>query len=166
MRLLLRLLALALVLSGGALLAQPASAFSPAAGPVPSPATGPSTTYADQAHRATNRQRVKHHRHQLKVDGCMVRFAARQARTIAASQNVDHNLRLDRVQHACNLHYVIEQNARGAETGTQMINQVFMGDRYVRNQVVLRASHRFMGMGAAQSESGEWFFVALFAERT
>lgn len=121
------------------------------------------STYGSQAHQAINKQRARHGRSRLKVDDCMLGSARRQALRMAASEDVNDTQDVGVVYRKCDLHYALQQSAVGLENGTKTIDQIYM--RYARD-LVLNRRHEFMAVAARQGESGKWYVMAIFGERT
>lgn len=119
--------------------------------------------YTAEAQKAINVARAKKNQVKVKSQVCMTRYAQGLAERDAAADRLS-NVNLNGVYRRCDLHYVVGINARGAESGTDMINQVYLKSSAGRD-VLLRATHRITGLGAAQAEDGTWYFMVVMADR-
>ena len=137
----------------------------------PAAATEPSlspTTYSKQAFRTTNRVRVDREKLRTRANGCLQRFANRQARSLAAD-DPDH---LDPKDHQplgpilkkCELNLVGENLALGFENGRAAVKAGWMKSPSHRANVLERR-YRLMALASRQTESGHWVAVQLFGRK-
>jgi uncharacterized protein YkwD len=119
--------------------------------------------YTSDAKRAINVARAKKNHVKVKNQACMTRYAQGVAEKDAAADHLS-DVDLTRVYRRCDLHYVVGVNARDAESGKAMINQVYLKSSVGRD-ILMRTTHRITGLGAAQAEDGTWYFMVVMSDR-
>jgi uncharacterized protein YkwD len=121
------------------------------------------TTYAADAFRATNDQRVHHDRVRLKKTACLTRVAARWARHMARTGSLTHQ-RLGPIMSRCHVSWVGENIAVGFVSGRAVVNRGWMRSSGHRANI-LRRQYRLMGIGAARDGHGRWWTSQVFGRR-
>ena len=139
--------------------------------PAPTFASAPAFPTADEtvqqytsgALKAINVARAKQKRVKVKSQACMTRYAQGVAERDAAAGHLS-NANVTGVYRRCDLHYVVGINARGADSGKAMINEVYLKSSAGRD-ILMRRTHRITGLGAAQAADGTWYFMVVMADR-
>jgi uncharacterized protein YkwD len=144
---------LAVAATAGALWVVPAQAATPQA-------ATPEARYQSQAFAATNHQRVRHDRAELRKQDCVQRFAAKQARKQARQDRMFHQ-DLGPVLRTCGLSVAGENVAYGYPTGRSVVNDGWMHSEGHRANI-LNPRFRLMGIGARRSDSGRWYVAQVF----
>jgi uncharacterized protein YkwD len=116
--------------------------------------------YAQQAVRATNKQRARYGLRRLTVDPCLRRFAARQAQAQANAQEMYHQ-DLGPVLSTCGKRTVGENVAYGFGNGRSVVDQGWMNSQGHRDNI-LNKSYRRVGIGARQAADGRWYVAQVF----
>jgi uncharacterized protein YkwD len=137
---------------GGALTAAPAAPAQ--AGPLTA------ESYGAAAFRATNHQRVVHHRTRLTHAVCLHRFAARQAARMARQQQIYHQ-DLDRVLRRCHMDLVGENVAYGFATGAAVVDDGWMRSADHRANI-LEPRFRRMEVVARRGAGAVWYVSQVF----
>lgn len=129
------------------------------AGPAQARAITP-TTYAGQAFRATNHQRVRHDRRILGHHDCLHRFARRQAVRMARQERIFHQ-HLGRVLRRCHMDFVGENIATGYPSGRATVDRGWMRSPDHRRNI-LEPRFRRMGLVARRGADGRWYVSQVF----
>jgi uncharacterized protein YkwD len=119
--------------------------------------------YGRSAVRATNAVRTAHHLHRLRADACLQRFAASQARRMAAQRRMFHQ-DIRRPLRACHLSSVGENVAAGFRTGRDVVRNGWMKSPPHRANL-LRRSHRLVAVAARKGSDGRWYASQLLGRR-
>jgi uncharacterized protein YkwD len=130
---------------------------------VPAQAATPQATYQRQAFSATNQQRELHDRVQLRRQDCVQRFAVRQATRMARQERMFHQ-DLGPVLRRCGLSVAGENVAYGYLSGKVVVNLGWMRSEGHRANILHRG-FRLMGIGARQSDNGQWYVAQVFGRR-
>jgi uncharacterized protein YkwD len=133
------------------LLAEPASAASPAA-----------ERYGDAAFKVTNEKRVKHDRSRFKRQACVQKWARKQARRMARQERMFHQ-DLGPVLDDCGLSRVGENVAYGYPTGRAVVRGWMRSEGHRAN--ILDRRFRLMGVAARKSDDGTWYAAQVFGRR-
>ncbi len=126
-------------------------------------AAAPEHTYQRQAFAATNQQRDRHDRVQLRHQRCVQKYAVRQARRMARQERMFHQ-DLGRVLRACGLRMAGENVAYGYRSGRAVVNDGWMHSRGHRENI-LNPSYRLLGLGARRGDDGRWYAAQVFGRR-
>jgi uncharacterized protein YkwD len=126
----------------------------------PAQAATPEATYQRQAFAATNHQRVRHDRAELRAQACVQRYAVKQARTMARQQRMFHQ-DLGPILRECHLSATGENVAYGFSSGRSVVNHGWMHSEGHRANI-LNPQFRLMGIGARRSDSGRWYVSQVF----
>lgn len=129
----------------------------------PSAHASPATEYADQAHRATNKQRAQRDLVRLAKNRCLKRFAAKQASLMASRSDIFHQ-DLGPILRTCDLSMVGENVAFGFPTGRAVVNRGWMNSPGHRANI-LQPRYRLMGIAARKNDAGVWFVAQVFGRR-
>lgn len=130
---------------------------------VPAEAATPEATYQRQAFSATNAQRDRHDRPELRTQDCVQRFARDQARRMARQELMFHQ-DLGPIVRRCGLSTVGENVASGFDTGRSVVNRGWMHSEGHRANI-LDPRFRLMGIGARQGRDGTWYVAQVFGRR-
>lgn len=131
--------------------APPAQAASPAA-----------ERYAKAAMRATNAVRADHGVRPVRVNTCLKRMAARQAKRMAARRAIYHQ-DLGVVLRACDLSMVGENVAAGYRSGKGVVRSGWMRSPGHRRNLLDPAFGK-VGI-AARRAGGRWYVAQVFGRR-
>ncbi len=135
-----------------------------APGPVEGAAhAGPAADYATAAVQATNAARAANGRKALKVDECLRGFAVKQARAMAAAEEMYHQ-DLGAVMQACHLVAAGENVAYGYPTGRSVVDQGWMRSEGHRANILSRG-FRLVAVGARRDGDGTWYAAQVFGRR-
>ena len=153
-----------LVLSGPATATTPASATGSAAGaPATEQGASASTSYGRTAFDATNQQRVKRDRRELKPNACLRKYAVRQARKMANRERIWHQ-DLQKVLTDCDMSWVGENVAAGFPSGRTVVNDGWMESRSHRENLLAR-KFRLMKVAARRGDDGRWYAAQVLGKR-
>ena len=119
-------------------------------------------SYADAAFKATNAKRAAHDRVALRADGCLQRFAEKQARAMVRAGQIYHQS-LERIQSACGMGYVGENVAYGYPSGQSVVAAWMKSPGHRRN--ILDRHFKLMGLAAEQNDDGVWYVSQVFGRR-
>ena len=126
-------------------------------------AASPASEYAASAVRATNAAREAYDRRSLKVDECLRGFAVKQARAMAAAEEMYHQ-ELGPIMDACGLVTAGENVAYGYPTGKAVVNQGWMKSEGHRANILSR-SYRLVAVAARRDDDGTWYAAQVFGRR-
>lgn len=126
----------------------------------PASAATPAVKYGRAAFDATNDQRVRHDRRRLEKGDCLRGFAARQARRMAAREEIWHQ-DLQRVLEACDLSWAGENVAAGFPSGRAVVNDGWMESESHRENLLARKFRR-MSVVARKGDDGRWYVAQVF----
>jgi uncharacterized protein YkwD len=126
-------------------------------------AASASHRYEQQAFSATNQQRDRHDRVDLRQQQCVQGFADRWARHMARTQNMVHQS-LTPIMRRCHLTMAGENIAYGFTSGRSVVNDGWMHSEGHRENI-LRPQYRLMGLGAYQDDTGRWWTSQVFGRR-
>ena len=142
-----------LAVTAGGWLAPTAAAQMPAAQTT-------AASYQRDIFSATNHQRRAHDRAALRHQACVQRKAVRQARRMAAREEMFHQ-DLDAVLRDCDLRSAGENVAVGFDDGRSVVVDGWMQSPPHRANI-LRGSFRLLGTGARRGDDGRWYAVQVF----
>jgi uncharacterized protein YkwD len=120
----------------------------------------PAGTYAQQAHRATNKARVNNNLAKLSRNDCLKRYAVKQAKAMASSQQMYHQ-DLVPILTECKLAAVGENVAYGYADGKSVVNDGWMNSPPHRANI-LNPLYQLMGIGARKGGDGRWYVAQVF----
>lgn len=120
------------------------------------------TSYAQQAHQATNAKRKAARRVALRQDACLQRFATRQAKAMARSQDLRHQ-DLGPIMRSCRLSMVGENVAYGFTSGKAAVAGWMASPGHRAN--ILNPRYRLLAVGAAKASNGQWYSAQVFGRR-
>ncbi len=123
----------------------------------------PASEYAAKAVIATNQAREANGRKDFKVDECLLRFAKKQARRMAAAGDIFHQ-ELGPIMDECGLVTTGENVAYGYPTGRSVVNQGWMKSEGHRANI-LNAGFKLVAVAARRDESGTWYAAQVFGRR-
>jgi uncharacterized protein YkwD len=123
----------------------------------------PASEYAAQAVKATNQAREANNRKPFKVDDCLLGFAKKQARRMAAAGDIFHQ-ELGPIMAECGLVTTGENVAYGYPTGRSVVNQGWMQSEGHRANI-LNAGFRLVAVAARRDENGTWYAAQVFGRR-
>ena len=123
----------------------------------------PHAKYQQQAHDATNKQRVAHGLKELRKQDCVQRFAVRQAKIMAQQESMFHQ-DLGPIMEECNLNAVGENVAYGYPSGRSVVNDGWMNSEGHRANI-LNPDFRLMGIGARKGHDGRWYVAQVFGRK-
>ncbi|WP_341925266.1 CAP domain-containing protein [Nocardioides psychrotolerans] len=129
----------------------------------PAEARTPEQGYQSSAFTATNKARVSHDRAKVKVNGCVQRFAVRQAKRMAAQQEMFHQ-DLQPILTACGLSKVGENVAYGYSSGRGAVTKGWMRSKGHRANI-LDGDFALLGIGARRGADGTWYAAQVFGRR-
>ena len=152
-------------------LAGPATTVTPAAATVVGPVAAAtdqgasaSTAYGQTAFDATNFQRVKRERRELKPNACLRKYAVRQARKMANRERIWHQ-DLQKVLADCHMSWVGENVAAGFPSGRTVVDDGWMESRSHRKNLLAR-KFRLMKVAARKGDDGRWYAAQVFGKRS
>lgn len=125
-------------------------------------APSPESTYAAQAVKATNNQRVERGLSRLKKNACLQRFANRQARWMAAHGKLDHQ-DLGPILNRCRLRMVGENIAYGFPNGRAVVRGWMRSSQHRAN--ILNRHYRHVAIAARKDGNGDWYVAQLFGRK-
>ena len=129
----------------------------------PAEARTPEQGYQSSAFAATNQAREARDRAKVRVNGCVQRFAVRQAKRMAARQEMFHQ-DLQPILAACGLTKVGENVAYGYSSGSWVVKKGWMRSAGHRRNI-LDADFALLGVGARQGADGTWYAAQVFGRR-
>ncbi|HAP75016.1 MAG TPA: hypothetical protein DEQ43_23520 [Nocardioides bacterium] len=119
--------------------------------------------YAQQAVTSTNLQRSDNGLRTLADDKCLARAAVRQAKAMAAREEMFHQ-DIYAVLRKCRLREAGENVAYGFDTGASVVADGWMNSPEHRANI-LRSSYNRVGIGAVQAADGTWYAAQVFGRR-
>jgi uncharacterized protein YkwD len=122
--------------------------------------TSPRARYQRRAFATTNNRRADHGLTELRKADCVQRYAVRQAKRMAAQENMYHQ-QLGPILTECGLGAVGENVAYGFRTGRLVVNQGWMKSAGHRANI-LNPVYRLMGVGARKGDDGVWYVAQVF----
>ena len=123
----------------------------------------PASEYAAKAVTATNEAREANGRKAFKVDECLLGFAKKQARRMAAAGDIFHQ-ELGPIMDECGLVAAGENVAYGFPTGRKVVNQGWMkSDGHRAN--ILNPDFKLVAVAARRDENGTWYAAQVFGRR-
>ena len=129
----------------------------------PATARTPATDYEADIAAWTNVQRDNRDLPTLRRQPCVQRYAERQARKMAAREELFHQ-DLQRVLRDCNLQQAGENVAYGFDTGKSVVVDGWMKSEGHRANI-LHKPYRLLGTGARLGDDGLWYAVQVFGKR-
>ncbi|PUA80863.1 CAP domain-containing protein [Nocardioides currus] len=126
------------------------------------PSATPEATYATSALAATNAARTRNQLKALDADGCLKRFAGRQARAMASQQSMYHQ-DLGAIMRTCGLVMAGENVAVGYSSGTDVVRG-WMGSPGHRANILNRG-YRIVAVAARAGADGQWYSAQVFGRR-
>lgn len=129
----------------------------------PAAARTPATDYQADIASWTNVQRENHDLTSLRRQACVQRYAERQARKMAAREELFHQ-DLQRVLRDCKLQSAGENVAYGFDDGRSVVVDGWMESPPHRANI-LHAAYRLLGAGARLGDDGLWYAVQVFGGR-
>jgi len=126
-------------------------------------AASPASEYAASAVKATNAAREADDRRPLKVNECLRGFAVKQARAMAAAEEMYHQ-DLRPIMDACGLVTAGENVAYGYPTGRAVVNQGWMKSEGHRANILSR-SFWLVAVAARRDDDGTWYAAQVFGRR-
>jgi uncharacterized protein YkwD len=146
-----------------ALLATAAVLVGTGSAPADAGARSAAGRYAQQAFTATNANRDHNGLKALKPNDCLQRAAVRQAKAMAAREEMFHQ-DLEKVLQGCRLSTAGENVAYGFPTGRSVVNEGWMNSEGHRANI-LNPAFRLMGIGARKGHDGRWYVSQVFGRR-
>lgn len=116
----------------------------------------------DAVHTATNLVRLDHDLVKLRKKGCVDRFANRQAKKMAAEDDMFHQ-DLSKILDACGLSLVGENVAFGYSKAGAVLKAWMASPGHRAN--ILDARYRQLGVGARKSDEGVWYIAQVFGRK-
>ena len=116
--------------------------------------------YANQAHRATNGVRADHGLPALSKQDCLKRYAARQAKAMAAARQMSHQ-DLAPIMSECKLVAAGENVAYGYPNGKAVVRDGWMNSLGHRANI-LNPVYELMGVAARKGSDGNWYVAQVF----
>ena len=123
----------------------------------------PASEYAAKAVKATTVAREANGRKAFKVDQCLLGFAKKQARRMAAAGDIFHQ-ELGPIMAECGLVTTGENVAYGYPTGRSVVNQGWMRSEGHRANI-LDAGFKLVAVAARRDENGAWYAAQVFGRR-
>jgi uncharacterized protein YkwD len=123
----------------------------------------PAAEYGAQAVKATNAAREANDRKAFKVDECLLGFAKRQARAMAAKAEMYHQ-DLGPIMETCHLVSAGENVAYGYPTGRSVVNQGWMKSEGHRANILNRG-FKLVAVAARRDDDGTWYAAQVFGRR-
>jgi uncharacterized protein YkwD len=120
-------------------------------------------SYAQRAFNTTNEQRVNSNLRQLAAGKCLHRFAVKQARKMAAQQQIFHQ-ELGAIQSTCSMGWVGENVAAGYPNGRALVRKGWMKSEGHRANI-LNQNFRRMGLAVRQGSDGVWYAAQVFGTK-
>lgn len=131
-------------------------------GGAPSAAARTPADFEASVHTATNAVRLDHDLGTLRKKSCVDRFANRQAKKMAAKDDMFHQ-DLQPILDTCGLSQVGENVAFGF-TKTGALLKAWM-DSAGHRANILKPEYRQLGVGARKSDDGVWYFAQVFGRK-
>ena len=116
----------------------------------------------DAVHTATNLVRLDYDLVQLRKKGCVDRFANRQAKKMAAEDDMFHQ-DLSKILDACGLSLVGENVAFGYTKAGAVLKAWMASPGHRAN--ILEPRYRQLGVGARKSDDGVWYVAQVFGRK-
>jgi uncharacterized protein YkwD len=110
----------------------------------------------------TNAERTKRDLKKVKESKCVTRYAEAHARRQAKANRMFHQ-NIEKVFHDCNLSRVGENVATGQKSGKQVTRAWMKSKPHKKN--ILTKHYRIIGIGAAKSSSGRWYYAQVFGTK-
>jgi len=129
----------------------------------PAQARSAAATYAQHAFTATNANREHNGLKALRPSDCLERAAVRQAKAMAAREQIFHQ-DLGVLLQKCGLSTAGENVAYGYPTGRSVVNNGWMHSEGHRANI-LNPSFRLMGIGARKGHDGRWYVSQVFGRK-
>lgn len=126
-------------------------------------AVASASVYERQAVKVTNSHRVRRDLRALRTNGCLLRYAERQARRMAAQHRLFHQ-DLSPVLRGCGLRRVGENVASGFESGREVVSEGWMLSAGHRHTILTRA-FRITAVGSARDDAGRWYTAQVLGRR-
>jgi uncharacterized protein YkwD len=126
----------------------------------PAVGMGAAGTYAQQAHRATNKARVANSLAKLSKDDCLKRYAVKQAKAMAAAREMFHQ-DLVPILTECKLGLTGENVAYGFPDGKSVVNDGWLNSAPHRANI-LNPAYQLMGIAARKGGDGKWYVSQVF----
>ena len=126
---------------------------------VPASARSAAGTYANQTHRATNTVRVDNGLGKLGKQDCLKRYAAKQAKAMAAAKQMAHQ-DLGPIMDECKLAAAGENVAYGFADGKAVVD-AWMGSLGHKANI-LNPVYQLMGIAARKGDDGNWYVAQVF----
>ena len=123
----------------------------------------PAAEYAEKAVKATNAAREANDRKAFNVDECLLGFAKRQARAMAAKEEMYHQ-DLGPIMETCHLVAAGENVAYGYPTGRSVVNQGWMKSEGHRANI-LSSGFKLVAVAARRDDDGTWYAAQVFGRR-
>ena len=126
----------------------------------PASARSEAGTYAQQAHRATNKVRVNNGLGKVGKQDCLKRYAAKQAKAMAAAKQMSHQ-DLVPIMDECKLAAAGENVAYGFANGKSVVVDGWMGSLGHKANI-LNPVYQLMGIAARKGDDGNWYIAQVF----
>ena len=131
--------------------------------PAPAQAGTPESRYGAKAVLATNKARADADLRELGVNKCLKRFAVRQAKAMAAQEEMYHQ-DLGPIMEECGLSNVGENVAYGYPTGRAVVWQGWMQSDGHRANILSR-DFRLVAVAGRRSDDGTWYAAQVFGRK-
>jgi uncharacterized protein YkwD len=122
----------------------------------------PATRYAVAVVKATNAQRVGHHRAKVGFDACLKRLATAQAARMARQGRLSHQS-MTAALRTCRLRAVAENVGTCFRSGTALVNSGWMNSTPHRTNLLNGRYHRMAV--TARWGNGCWWVAQVFGTR-
>lgn len=129
----------------------------------PAQAATPESRYGAKAVRATNSARAAADLRELKPHDCLKGFAVRQAKAMAAQEEMYHQ-DLAPILEECGLSKVGENVAYGYPTGRAVVWQGWMLSEGHRANILSR-DYRLVAVAGRRSDDGTWYAAQVFGRK-
>lgn len=130
--------------------------------PAPTASAQTVADFEKAVHVATNTVRLDHDLKKLRKRSCVDRFAHRQARRMAAKDQMFHQ-DLSRVLKKCRLSLVGENVAFGFTKAGAVLKAWMDSPGHAAN--ILEPRYRQLGVGARKSDTGVWYVAQVFGRK-
>ena len=131
--------------------------------PSPAQAGTPESRYGAKAVQATNNARAEAELRELRVSTCLKRFAVRQAKAMAAQEEMYHQ-DLGPIMEECGLSNAGENVAYGYPTGRAVVRQGWMRSDGHRANILSR-DFRLVAVAGRRSDDGTWYAAQVFGRK-
>lgn len=121
------------------------------------------TKYGRDIVRVTNNKREQHNRRELRVNDCLQKYAVKNARRMARTENMDHQ-QLDPVAQDCGLRSVSENIAEGYPNGRAAV-RAWMHSTEGHREALLNREFRILGAAARKGDNGRWYAAQVFGRK-